>query len=117
VKITTDGESVRTAEAETGNPLLRKTAEDNARTWKLVRHAAGTFRVAFRYKLISGNPEVEFLHTPGTVEIAATVPPMTMLHADGGLGDWRVQLKSTIRSVTGWVPWVCRPTASIHRTN
>jgi hypothetical protein len=94
VRITTDGELVLTAEAETGNPLLRKTTEDNARTWKFVPHAAGTFRVVFRYKLISGNQEVEFLHSSGTVEIAATVPPMTILYADIGLGDWRVQLKS-----------------------
>ena len=94
VRITTDGELVLTAEAETGNPLLRKTTEDNARTWKFVPHAAGTFRVVFRYKLISGNQEVEFLHAPGTLEIAATVPPMTILYADIGLGDWRVQLKS-----------------------
>jgi Gram-negative bacterial TonB protein C-terminal len=94
VKITTDGESVRTAEAETGNPLLRKPAEENARTWKFVPHAAGTFRVVFRYKLISGDQEVEFLHSPGTVEIAAEVPPMTILYGDTGLGDWRVQLKS-----------------------
>jgi len=94
VKITTDGQSVLTAEAETGNPLLRKTTEDNARTWKFVPHPAGTFRVVFRYKLISGNQEVEFLHSPAIVEIAATVPPMTILYADMGLGDWRVQLKS-----------------------
>ncbi len=34
IKVTTDGESVRDAEAETGHPLLRKAAEGNARTWK-----------------------------------------------------------------------------------
>jgi hypothetical protein len=94
VKITTNGESVLTAEAETGNPILRKHSEDNARTWKFVPHAAGTFRVVFRYKLISGNQEVEFLHLPGTVEIAATQPELSIYYASMGLGDWRVQLKS-----------------------
>jgi outer membrane biosynthesis protein TonB len=43
VKVTTDGESVRDAEAETGHLLLRKAAEDNARTWKFVAHTPGVF--------------------------------------------------------------------------
>jgi hypothetical protein len=47
VKITTDGESVRTAEAETGNPLLRKPAEENARTWKFVPQPDGKRTRAF----------------------------------------------------------------------
>src|SRR5882762_10235631 len=55
VKVTTDGESVRDAEAETGHPLLRKAAEDNTRTWKFATHNPGIFHVAFRYKLSSGN--------------------------------------------------------------
>jgi outer membrane biosynthesis protein TonB len=38
VKVTTDGESVRTAEAQAGHPLLRGAAEDNVRTWKFVTH-------------------------------------------------------------------------------
>src|SRR3989442_15946821 len=48
VKVTTDGESVRDAEAETGHPLLRKAAQDNSRTWKFVAHTPGTFQVTFR---------------------------------------------------------------------
>src|SRR6266849_6284035 len=65
VKITTDGESVRDAEAETGHTLLRKAAEDNARTWKFVAHVPGIFHVTFRYKLLSDNTNVEFLESPG----------------------------------------------------
>ena len=42
VKITTDGEAVSAAEAETGNPILRKGAEENVRTWKLAAHRPGT---------------------------------------------------------------------------
>jgi outer membrane biosynthesis protein TonB len=36
VKVTTDGESVREAVAQTGPPLLYKAAEDNVKTWKFV---------------------------------------------------------------------------------
>ena len=69
VKVTTDGESVRTAEAEAGPPLLRGAAEDNVRTWKFVTHTPGSFHVTFRYKLMSGNEVVEFLESPAIVEI------------------------------------------------
>ena len=94
VKVITDGESVLTAEAEAGNPLLRKSAEDNIRTWKFAAHVPGTFHVTFRYRFLSGNQEVAFLNSPGTVEITATVPTVIIDYADVGLGDWRVQLKS-----------------------
>jgi TonB family protein len=95
VKITTDGESVRNAEAETGHPLLRKAAEDNARTWKFVAHTPGTFHATFRYKLSSGNVDVEFLELPAIVEIEAS-PPVVSLDdfAWLGLGTWKAQLKS-----------------------
>ena len=69
VKVTTDGESVRTAEAEAGHPLLRGAVEDDVRTWKFVTHTPGSFHVTFRYKLMSGNEDVEFLESPAIVEI------------------------------------------------
>jgi hypothetical protein len=94
VKITTDGESVVTAEAESGSPLLRKAAEDNTRTWKFAPHTPGTFHVLFRYRFIVGNQEVEFLHSPGTVEIVATPPTVIVDYADIDLGEWRAELKS-----------------------
>ncbi|SRR6266849_5211234 len=94
VKVTTDGESVRDAEAETGHPLLRKAAEDNARTWKFVAHVPGTFHVTFRYKLSSGNVDVEFLESPAIVEIEASPPERSIYYAGIGLGTWKAQLKS-----------------------
>jgi TonB family protein len=94
VKITTDGESVRDAEAETGHPLLRKAAEDNVRTWKFVSHTPGTFHVTFRYELLSDNVDVEFLQLPAIVEIKATPPQVIIDYAWIGLGTWKAQLKS-----------------------
>jgi hypothetical protein len=69
VKVTTDGESVREALAETGHPLLRKAAEGNVKTWKFSSHTPATFNVTFRYKLVESNSEVEFLQSTNTVEI------------------------------------------------
>jgi len=95
IKVTTDGESVRDAEAETGHPLLRKAAEDNARTWKFVTHTPGIFHVAFRYKLSSGNADVAFLESPAIVPIDASPPVVTIYYADIGIGTWKAQLQST----------------------
>jgi hypothetical protein len=94
VKIVTDGESVREAAAETGHPLLRKAAEDNARTWKFVAHTPGTFHVTFRYKEPSGDADVEFLESPSIVQIEAATPGMSIYYAWLGLGTWKAQLKS-----------------------
>jgi TonB family protein len=95
VKVTTDGESVRDAEAETGHPLFRKAAEDNAKTWKFVPHTAGTFYVTFRYKLLSDNVCVEFLESPALVGIGAPPAEVIIDYAWLGLGTWKAQLKST----------------------
>jgi TonB family protein len=94
VKITTDGESVRTAEAEAGHPLLRGAAEDNIRTWRFVAHTPGTFHVTFRYKLLSTKVDVEFLESPAIVEIEAAPPEMIIDYAWLSLGTWKAQLKS-----------------------
>jgi len=94
VKIVTDGESVREAAAETGHPLLRKAAEDNARTCKFVAHTPGTFHVTFRYKEPSGDADVEFLESPSIVQIEAATPEMSIYYAWLGLGPWKAQLKS-----------------------
>ena len=95
IKITTDGESVRDAEAESGHPLLRKAAEDNARTWKFVAHTPGTFHVTFRYKISSGNVDVAFLESPAIVEIEASPGVVSLDNlAWLGLGTWKAQLKS-----------------------
>jgi len=94
VKITTDGESVSDADAETAHPLLRGAAEENVKTWKFVAHTPGTFRVTFRYKLLSGNVDVEFMESPAIVRIDAAPPPMIIDYAWLSLGTWKAQLKS-----------------------
>ena len=94
VKVTTDGESVRDVQAETGHALLRKAAEDNARTWKFVAHTPGTFHVTFRYKLSSGNTDVEFLESPAIVKIEASPPETIIYYTWLSLGTWKAQLKS-----------------------
>jgi|SRR5580704_13266050 TonB family protein len=94
VKITTDGESVRTAEAEAGHPLLRVAAEDNIKTWKFVAHTPGTFQVTFRYKLFSGKVDVAFLESPAIVEIEAVPPEISIYYGWASLGTWKAQLKS-----------------------
>jgi hypothetical protein len=92
VRISTDGESVREAEAESGPPLLRKPAEENVRTWKFVPHTPGTFHVTFRYKIISGDTEVEFLESPAIIQMVAPAPQISIYYASMGLGKWKAQL-------------------------
>ncbi|MFZ0820580.1 MAG: energy transducer TonB [Candidatus Acidiferrales bacterium] len=95
VKIITDGESVRDAVAEDGPPLLRQSAETNARTWKFAPHTPGAFHVTFRYKLESCLV-VEFLKSPALVEITeACQPEMFIDYVWLDLGKWKAQLKST----------------------
>ena len=95
IKVTTDGESVRKVEAETGNPLLRRAAEDNIRTWKFVTHTPGTFHLTFRYKILSGEQNIEFLESPAIVRIEA--PPVKLI-VDVSMvahGAWKAQLTSS----------------------
>jgi hypothetical protein len=94
IKLTTDGESVTNAEAESGPPMLRKAAEDNVLTWKFVRTTQGTFYVTFRYRIMSGDVDVTFLESPGVVQLLAPVPELNIDYADIGLGKWKAQLKS-----------------------
>jgi Gram-negative bacterial TonB protein C-terminal len=94
VKVTTDGESVRDAVAQTGHPLLCKAAEDNAKTWKFASSIPSTFYVTFRYKLLEGSVEVEFLESPIIVEVLASPPELSIYYADIGLGAWKAQIRS-----------------------
>jgi hypothetical protein len=94
LKIVTDGESVQDAVAETGHPLLRIAAEDNAKTWKFVSHLPGTFYVTFRYKLLNDNVGVEFLEPSAIVLIEARPPEIIRDYGWLGLGTWKAQLKS-----------------------
>ncbi len=86
VRITTDGESVKDANAETGPPLLRKVAEENVRTWKFAAHTPDTFHVTFRYKLITGGTDVEFLELPAVVKVLASPPEMAVNYTCEGCG-------------------------------
>lgn len=96
VQLTTDGASVKDADAMMGNQLLRKAAEDNVRTWKFASHSPGTFYVTFRYKLASADVEVEFLKSPGVVEIEAPPEPIRSIsYAWIGLGTWKAELTSS----------------------
>lgn len=94
VKLTTDGESVRSAEAIEGAALLSKAAEDNVRTWKFAPHNPSTFIVTFRYKLTSGDVDVEFLNAPAVVQIEASPPQATAGYAWIDFGRWKAQWSS-----------------------
>lgn len=94
VKFTTNGESVSDAEAETGPPLLHRAAEDNVRTWKFVPHAAGTFHVTFRYKIIADDLDVAFLDTPDVVQLMVPPPEIHIQWAWVSLGTWKAELTS-----------------------
>lgn len=96
VRITTDGESVTDAVAESGPPLLQKAAVDNVRTWKFEAHTPGTFHVTFRYKMFSG-VEISFLKVPGVVQISvAPGPPRVIIdYLWAGIGAFKVRLSSS----------------------
>ena len=81
-------------EAETGPPLVRKASEDNAKTWKFAPHAPNTFHVTFRYRISSGEVEVNFLKSPGIVELEAPAPVTSIDYSAIGLGTWNARLKS-----------------------
>lgn len=95
VKVTTDGESVRDAVAQTCHPLLCKAAEENVRTWKFASSTPCTFYVTFRYKLFEAAVEVEFLESAGIVEVLASPPKLTVDYGDVGFGTWKAEIRST----------------------
>lgn len=94
ITLAIDGESVTNVEAVAGHPLLRKAAEDNVRTWKFAPHSASSFVVTFRYKLASGDVNVEFLEAPSVVQIEASPPPVIIDYAWIGLGTRKTRLTS-----------------------
>ncbi len=94
IKVSTDGESVRDAVAQTCHPLLCKAAEDNVKTWKFASTNPKTFDVTFRYKLLEGNAVVEFLELPALVRVLAVPPEISIDYAYVGLGTWKAQMKS-----------------------
>jgi TonB family protein len=94
IKITTNADSVKDAEVESGHPLLRQAAVDNVKTWKFATHEPGIFHVTFRYKLLLDNVEVIFPEST-VVHIMAPPPELFITHADLGLGTWLAHLSSS----------------------
>lgn len=93
VKITTDGQSVIAAAAESGPALLRKTSEENAKTWKFARHTPGNFYVTYSYKIMAADVFTSFPNS-SVVEIS-TVPPHVIIDYEWiGLGRWKAELRS-----------------------
>jgi hypothetical protein len=93
VKITTDGQAVIGAVAESGPALLRKASEDNAKTWKFARHTPGTFHVTYSYKIVGNNVFTSF-PSSSVVEISAVASPAIIDYAWVGLGNWKAELRS-----------------------
>jgi len=100
VKITTDGQSVIEALAESGPPLLRRASEDNAKTWKFARHTPGIFHVTYSYKIVAGDVFTSFPNSSAVVEIS-TVPPTAIIDYAGiRLGKWKTVLTGSNGSIS-----------------
>ena len=72
--LSTDGKAVTATSEERGAAMLVKAAEENIQTWRLAPHAATSFDVTFKYRLIEsakcgyGSGSV-VLHLPMEVEV------------------------------------------------
>jgi Gram-negative bacterial TonB protein C-terminal len=95
VKITTDGESVVDAKAESGPPLLLKAAEENAKTWKFAPHPPGTFHVTYRFKFMDSDLAASFPNSGSIVELAAAPAAVSIYYASMGMGTWKAALHSS----------------------
>ena len=76
IRVTTDGEKVISAEAESGPPMLVKFARENILTWEFAKHSPTTFVTTFEY-VIEGPDQcmysngVSALNLPLEVRISA----------------------------------------------
>src|SRR5579864_5108463 len=95
VRISTDGHSVVDAVAESGPPLLRNAAQDNAKTWKFAPHAPGIFRVTYRFTIAASDVATSFLNPPNTIDVIAPPPQVIIDWAWIGLGTWQADLRSS----------------------
>jgi hypothetical protein len=95
VKITTDGQSIVEAHAESGPPLLLKAAEDNAKTWKFAPHSPATFHVAYRFEFMDGDVTASFPNSGSIVEVATIPQTITVTYGGMGMGKWKSVLKSS----------------------
>ena len=76
IRVTTDGEKVTSVEAESGPPMLVKSAKENVLTWEFVKHKPTTFITTFEY-VIEGSAQCDYsngvsaLNLPLEVRISA----------------------------------------------
>ena len=98
IKITTNGQSVIDAQAESGPALLQRASVDNAKTWKFAPHAAGKFHVTYHYELGSGDTTTATLFPNSSdrvdVKVVALPKPLIIDYAWGGLGRWKAEFTS-----------------------
>lgn len=98
VKITTDGQSVVDAQAESGPALLQRASVDNAKTWKFAPHTAGTFHVTYHYDFAASDAAAatSFPNSSDKVEVKVVVPAPELIieYAWIGLGKWKAELMS-----------------------
>lgn len=83
LRISTDGNRVRSVEVESGQPMLAQAAQENVKTWQFEPHTATTFETTFHYKLLPSKCDAEcnncdsvekpsmLLQLPGDVEVNA----------------------------------------------
>jgi hypothetical protein len=94
VKITTNGESVTDAVAESGPPLLQRASIDNAKTWKFEVHAPGTFHITYRFDLVEGEFLSSFPNSQGLVQVRAAPQVISGSFTALSLGKWKTQFTS-----------------------
>ncbi len=98
VKITTDGQSVVDAQAESGPALLQRASVDNAKTWKFALHTPGTFHVTYHYGFASSDvaSATAFPNSSDQVEVqvVAPAPQLIVEYAWIGLGKWTAEWTS-----------------------
>jgi hypothetical protein len=98
VRITTDGQSVVAAQAESGPALLQRASVDNAKTWKFAPHTAGMFHITYHYDFAASDAAAatSFPNSSDKVEVKVVVPaPEAIIeYAWIGLGTWNAELMS-----------------------
>jgi hypothetical protein len=71
LRVTTDGRRVSRVDAIEGQPMLVKAATENVKTWEFDAHAAMSFDVVFRYRLLEATCDdkcrCDSLERPSTV--------------------------------------------------
>jgi len=93
LEIITDGKSVVTATAISGQPLLAGAAEQNALTWRFEPHKPTKFTMTYEYKLSDGPAKIAW-RSPGTMEITAGPPTVIADSWPASTGPWKLTVKT-----------------------